>query len=61
MTLLHTKIEKILEEFADQEVNLASAAARKVVTDRIVSECLAKSKSLLVKEIQDLKPQLRCT
>ena len=33
MTLLHTKIEKILEEFANQEVNLGSEAARKRVSE----------------------------
>ena len=61
MTLLHTKIEKILEEFANQEVNLGSEAARKRVSERIVTECLSKEKSLLLSEIRDLKPQLRCT
>lgn len=61
MTLLHTKIEKILEEFANQEVNLGSEAARKRVSERIVTECLSKEKPLLLSEIRDLKPQLRCT
>ncbi len=61
MTLLHTKIEKILEEFANQEVNLGSEAARKRVSERIITECLSKEKSLLLSEIRDLKPQLRCT
>ena len=61
MTLLHTKIEKILEEFANQEVNLGSEAALKRVSERIVTECLSKEKPLLLSEIRDLKPQLRCT
>ena len=61
MSKIHEKIEKILEDFANQEVNLSSAAARKIVSERIVSECLSKSKSIMLKEIDQLKPQLRCT
>tara|TARA_Y100001958_G_C21025218_1_gene400263 strand:- start:476 stop:661 length:186 start_codon:yes stop_codon:yes gene_type:complete len=61
MSKVHEKIEKILEDFANQEVNLSSAAARKIVSQRIVSECLSKSKSIMLEEIDQLKPQLRCT
>lgn len=61
MSKVHEKIEKILEDFANQEVNLSSAAARKIVSERIVSECLSKSKSIMLEEIDQLKPQLRCT
>ena len=61
MSSIHKKIEKILEDFADQQVNLGSASARKMVSDRIVSECLSKGKTLLLDEVRDLKPALRCT
>ena len=55
MSSIHKKIEQILEEFADQEVNLSSDAARKIVANRIVSECLSKGKTMLLDEIKDLK------
>lgn len=61
MSAIHNKIEKILEEFADQEINLGSESARKLVAGRIVNECLSRGKSLLIKELEDLKPALRCT
>jgi len=61
MSSIHKKIEQILEDFAEQQVNLGSSAARKMVSDRIVSECLSKGKSILLDEVRALKPELRCT
>jgi len=61
MSAIHDKIEKILESFANQEVNLSSEAARKLVAGRIVRECMPQEKNLWAKELEDLKPALRCT
>ncbi len=55
MSSMHRKIEKILEEFADQEINLSSKAARELVADKIMSECLSKGKTMLLDEIRTLK------
>ena len=52
---MHKKIECILEEFAYQEVNLSSSAARKIVAERIMSECLSKGKTMLLDEIKVLR------
>ena len=54
MLLLQEKIDKILLEFAENEVNLSSAAARKMVADKIVSECF-KGISEMKKDRDDLK------
>ncbi len=52
---IHKKIECILEEFANQEINLSSAAARKMLADKIMSECLSKGKTILLDEIKTLR------
>jgi hypothetical protein len=58
MTIIHTKIECILEDFADQQTNLGSKAARKMVADRIVKECISRGKTMLIEEINSINTQL---
>ena len=59
MSRLHEMIDNILKDFAKMEVNLSSEAARKMIADRLINECLSKGKTFLLEEVKSLRQRLR--
>ena len=59
MSRLHETIDNILKDFAKMEVNLSSEAARKMIADRLINECLSKGKTFLLEEVKSLRLRVR--
>ena len=55
---MRDKIEKILHEFSESQINLSSEVARRKIADTIIVSCLAKGKTLLLEENQSLKKEI---
>ena len=55
---MRDKIEKILYEFSESQINLSSEVARRKIADTIIVSCLAKGKTLLLEENQSLKKEI---
>ena len=55
---MRDKIEKILHEFSESQINLSSEVARRKIADTIIVSCLSKGKTLLLEENQALKKEI---
>ncbi len=55
---MRDKIEKILHEFSESQINLSSEVARRKIADTIIVSCLSKGKTLLLEENQSLKKEI---
>ena len=55
---MRDKIEKILYEFSESQINLSSEVARRKIADTIIVSCLSKGKTLLLEENQALKKEI---